>query len=59
MKGSEKNKIPSWATRHPTMCVDLYQNSQAVKKIVQPSKSQGERKCEIQGAGQEMAVMVG
>ena len=34
----------------------LNQNSQAVKKECGP---QGEKICEIQGGGQEMAVMVG
>ena len=33
----------------------LNQNSQAVKKECGP---QGEKRCEIQGGGQEMAVMV-
>ena len=37
----------------------LIQNSQAVKKRVQPQKGQGEKRCEIQGDSQEMAVMVG
>ena len=35
---------------------NLNQNSQAVKKECGP---QGEKRCEIQGGGQEMAVMVG
>ena len=34
----------------------LNQNSQAVKK---ECGLQGEKRCEIQGGGQEMAVMVG
>ena len=29
------------------------------KKSVRPSKGYGEKRCEIQGGGQEMAVMVG
>ena len=37
----------------------LNQNSQAVKKECGPQKGQGEKRCEIQGGGQEMAVMVG
>ena len=37
----------------------LNQNSQAVKKESGPQKGQGEKRCEIQGGGQEMAVMVG
>ena len=38
---------------------DLIQNSQAVKKECGPQKGYGEKRCEIQGGGQEMAVMVG
>ena len=34
-------------------------NSQAVKKVCSPQKGYGEKRCEIQGGGQEMAVMVG
>ena len=34
-------------------------NSQAVKKQCNPEKGYGEKRCEIQGGGQEMAVMVG
>ena len=44
------------------IALDLNQNSQAVKKRVcrWPSiKSQNEKRCEIKGGGQEMAVMVG
>ena len=37
----------------------LIQNSQAVKKVCGPQKVYGEKRCEIQGGGQEMAVMVG
>ena len=37
----------------------LIQNSQAVKKECGPEKAYGEKRCEIQGGGQEMAVMVG
>ena len=37
----------------------LNQNSQAVKKECSPQKGQGEKRCEIQGGSQEMAVMVG
>ena len=37
----------------------LIQNSQAVKKERGPQKGYGENRCEIQGGGQEMAVMVG
>ena len=38
---------------------NLIQNSQAVKKVCGPEKGYGEKRCEIQGGGQEMAVMVG
>ena len=48
----------SWAARHTTVCLDLNQNSQAVKERG-PPKGQDEKRCEIQGGGQEMAVMVG
>ena len=37
----------------------LIQNSQAVKKVCGPQKGYGEKRCEIQGGGQEMAVIVG
>ena len=38
----------------------LIQNSQAVKKNeCSPQNGYGEIRCEIQGGGQEMAVMVG
>ena len=36
----------------------LIKNSQAVKKVCSPQKGCGEKRCEIQGGGQEMAVMV-
>jgi len=35
------------------------QNSPAVKKSVQPQKGHSEKRCDNQGGGQEMAVMVG
>ena len=43
------------------ICIKVYliQNSQAVKKECGPEKGYGEKRCEIQGGGQEMAVMVG
>ena len=37
----------------------LIQNNQALIKRVWPPKIHGEKKCEIQVGGQEMAVMVG
>ena len=37
----------------------LIQNSQAVKKCAALKKGYGEKRCEIQGGGQEMAVIVG
>ena len=39
----------------------LIQNSQAVKRVhaCSPQKGYDEKGCEIQGGGQEMAVMVG
>ena len=36
----------------------LIQNSQAVKRECGPQKGYGVKRCEIQGGGQEMAVMV-
>ena len=33
----------------------LIQNSQAVKKGYRPQKDHGEKRCEIQGGGREMA----
>ena len=39
--------------------ITLNQNSQAVKKECGPQKGQDEKRCKIQGGGQEMAVMVG
>ena len=46
------------ATNH-SLKYNLIQNSQAVKKVCGPQKGYGEKRCEIQGGGQEMAVMVG
>ena len=37
----------------------LIQNSQAVKKSAILRKAMVKKRCEIQGGGQEMAVMVG
>ena len=37
----------------------LIKNSQAVKKGAAPKKAMVKKRCEIQGGGQEMAVMVG
>ena len=50
---SERN-----SAAHPSY-INLIQNSQAVKKVCGPQKGYGEKRCEIQGGGQEMAVMVG
>ena len=47
------------AARLTTVSLDLIKNSQAVKKGAASKKSQGEKRCEIKGDGQEMAVMVG
>ena len=46
-------RVPSY------VYIYLIQNSQAVKKVCGPQKGYGEKRCEIQGGGQEMAVMVG
>ena len=45
--------------QHQGSILYLIQNSQAVKKVCGPQKGYGEKRCEIQGGGQEMAVMVG
>ena len=38
---------------------NLIQNSHTVKKVSGPQKGYGEKRCEIQGGSQEMAVMAG
>ena len=60
------HKAKSFACRNPqyyhqiySCKINLIQNSQAVKKECGPEKGYGEKRCEIQGGGQEMAVMVG
>ena len=40
-------------------CKKKTQNCKAVKIEYGPQKGYGEKRCEIQGGGQEMAVMVG
>ena len=52
---SGKSLVPMLQLLH----IYLIQNSQAVKKVCGPQKGYGEKRCEIQGGGQEMAVMVG
>ena len=42
-----------------TVNSNLIQKSQVVKKECSPQKGYGEKRCEIQGGSQEMAVMVG
>ena len=42
-----------------TVNLYLIQNSQAIKNECGPQKGYGEKRCEIQGGSQEMAVMVG
>ena len=52
----------SLAALHTTVCLDIYnliQNSRAVKNECDPEKGYSGKRCEIQGGGQEMAVMVG
>ena len=52
--------LATCCTRFEVLCYCyLIQNSQAVKKVCGPQKGYGEKRCEIQGGGQEMAVMVG
>ena len=50
-------KSSSWSS-YSSRYYYLIQNSQAVKKECGPEKGYGEKRCEIQGGGQEMAVMV-
>ena len=62
MSPSNKNCcVNNVGENHKTSQVIYYliQNSQAVKKVCGPQKGYGEKRCEIQGGGQEMAVMVG
>ena len=49
----------NYITLQSSIYIYLIQNSQAVKKVCGPQKGYGEKRCEIQGGGQEMAVMVG
>ena len=56
----------SWAARHTIVCLDLAkqqvlsnQKQPSCKKRCGSQKGHGEKRCEIQGGGQEMAVMVG
>ena len=51
--------IHFWQITSVHVTANLIQNSQAVKKECGPEKGYGEKRCEIQGGGQEMAVMVG
>ena len=56
---TEKKQITVALTVRYSEYEYLIQNSQAVKKVCGPQKGYGEKRCEIQGGGQEMAVMVG
>ena len=56
---SELHSLCEFITKSRTVYIYLIQNSQAVKKVCGPQKGYGEKRCEIQGGGQEMAVMVG
>ena len=46
---------------HYVHLLDLQSNPKqpSCKKVCGPQKGYGEKRCEIQGGGQEMAVMVG
>ena len=62
IKSSEKEMndgIAAYIYVYIYIYIYLIQNSQAVKKVCGPQKGYGEKRCEIQGGGQEMAVMVG
>ena len=53
------DKILKYISKYFLRQTNLIQNSQAVKKVCGPQKGYGEKRCEIQGGGQEMAVMEG
>ena len=58
----DENRPWGSACEHCSNCLghyNLIQNSQAVKKSAALKKGYGEKRCEIQGGGQEMAVIVG
>ena len=57
--GLKDNRLMHLLCKFHTRACYLIQNSQAVKKVCGPQKGYGEKRCEIQGGGQEMAVMVG
>ena len=42
-----------------TVNINLIKKQPSCKKRCGPQKGHGEKRCEIQGGGQEMAVMVG
>ena len=42
-----------------SIIISINPKQPAVKKVCGPQKGYGEKRCEIQGDGQEMAVMVG
>ena len=52
-------KVPKFMVYKYKKRMKSNQNSQAVKKQCGPQKGYGEKRCEIQGGGQEMTVMVG
>ena len=45
--------------KHDNQITESNTKQPAVKKVCGPQKGYGEKRCEIQGGGQEMAVMVG
>jgi len=57
----QPNLVSRCALIQPFSVPNLIQNSPAVKTSVRPQKGHCEKRCEleIQGGGQEMAVMVG
>ena len=59
MSNGSYYSITQWEIPTLAWYNNLIQNSQAVKKVCGPQKGYGEKRCEIQGGGQEMAVMVG
>ena len=53
------NEISNWITNEISIYIYISEPKQPSCKKCAPQKSQGEKRCEIQGGCQEMAVMVG
>ena len=58
--GSEAKTAAKTAFGMKNSCyINLIKKQPSCKKRCGPQKGHGEKRCEIQGGGQEMAVMVG